>query len=89
MGSDANDNGDMVRLDVTVPKRLLEALDELVEEQEYTNRSEFVREVLRDITEPVLTPGAQEGVSKGYADVAVGRTMSTDEARERLGTETN
>jgi len=51
----------------------------------YTNRSEFVREVLRDTTEPILTPGAQEGVSEGYADVAAGRTMSTDEARERLG----
>jgi PHD/YefM family antitoxin component YafN of YafNO toxin-antitoxin module len=41
--------------------------------------------VLRDTTEPILTPGAQEGVSEGYADVAARRTMSTNEARERLG----
>jgi len=41
--------------------------------------------VLRDTTEPILTLGAQEGVSEGYADVAAGRTMSTDEARKRLG----
>ena len=87
MSTDAGDNGDrdMVKLNVKVPKRLLEEIDELAEELEYTNRSEFIREVLRDTTEPILTPGAQEGVSEGYADVAAGRTMSTDEARERLG----
>ena len=85
MSTDANDDGDMVKLNVKVPKRLLEEVDELAEELEYANRSEFIREVLRDTTESILTPGAQEGVSEGYADVAAGRTMSTDAARERLG----
>jgi PHD/YefM family antitoxin component YafN of YafNO toxin-antitoxin module len=83
--ADGNGDGDMVKLNVKVPKRLLEEIDELAEELAYTNRSEFIRAVLRDTTEPILTPGAQEGVSEGYADVAAGRTMSTDEARERLG----
>jgi len=86
MSTDANDsNGDIVKLNVKVPKRLLEEIDELAEELEYTNRSEFIREVLRDTTEPILTSGAKEGISQGYADVAAGRTMSTDEARKRLG----
>lgn len=85
MSTDADDDGDMVKLNVKVPKALLEEIDELAEELEYTNRSEFVREVLRDTTEPILTPGAKEGVSEGYADVAAERTMSTDEARDRLG----
>ena len=89
MSTDADDNGDMVKLNVKVPKRLLEEIDELAEELEYTNRSEFIREVLRDTTEPILTSGAQEGVAEGYTDVAAGRTMSTDEARERLGIDTN
>lgn len=75
----------MVKLNVKVPKRLLEEIDELADELEYSNRSEFVREVLRDTTEPILTSGAKEGVAAGYADVAAGRTMSTDEARKRLG----
>ena len=83
-GVDDDGDGEMVKLNVKVPKRLLEEIDELAEELEYTNRSEFIREVLRDTTEPILTPGAQEGVSEGYADVAAGRTMSTEEARERL-----
>jgi len=87
MSTDADDNGEMVKLNVKVPKHLLEEVDELAEELDYTNRSEFIREVLRDTTEPILTAGAQESVSEGYADVAAERTMSTDEARERLGIE--
>lgn len=67
------------------PQRLLAELDELAAELNYTNRSEFVREVLRDTTEPILTPGAKEGVSQGYADVEAGRTMSVSEAKARLG----
>ncbi|MFC7114570.1 ribbon-helix-helix domain-containing protein [Natronoarchaeum sp. GCM10025703] len=85
MSTDADDDGDMVKLNVKVPKRLLEELDELAAELNYTNRSEFVREVLRDTTEPILTPGAQEGVSEGYADVAAGRTMTISDAKDRLG----
>ncbi|MFB6129111.1 MAG: ribbon-helix-helix domain-containing protein [Halorhabdus sp.] len=88
MSTDTDDgDGDMVKLNVKVPERLLEEIDELAEELEYTNRSEFVREVLRDTTEPILTSGAQNGVSEGYADVAAGRTMSTDEVRKRLSIE--
>lgn len=83
------DEGEMEKLNVKVPKELLEELDELAEELNYTSRSELVRAVLRDTTEPVLTSGAKEGVSDGYADVAAGRTMSTDEARERLGLDDN
>ena len=88
MSTDAEENnGEMVKLNVKVPRRLLDELDELAEELNYTNRSEFIREVLRDTTEPILTPGAQEGVSEGYADVAAGRTMSISEAKHRLGLE--
>lgn len=86
MSTDTSDGeGEMVKLNVKVPKRLLRELDELSAELNYNNRSEFVREVLRDTTEPILTPGAKEGVAQGYADVAAGRTLSVDEARERLG----
>ena len=52
----------MAKLNVKVPKRLLEELDELTDELQYTNRSEFIREVLRDTTEPILTSGTQKGI---------------------------
>jgi PHD/YefM family antitoxin component YafN of YafNO toxin-antitoxin module len=42
-----------------------------------------------DVVTLDVTPGAQRGVSEGYADLAAGRTMSTDEARNRLGIETS
>jgi metal-responsive CopG/Arc/MetJ family transcriptional regulator len=87
MSTDTGDEGDMEKLNVKVPEQLLEELDELAEELNYTNRSEFIREVLRDTTEPILTPGAKEGVSQGYADIAAGRTMSVSEATDRLGIE--
>lgn len=85
MSTDAGDDGEMVKLNVKVPKRLLAELDELAAELNYTNRSEFIREVLRDTTEPILTPGAQEGVSQGYADVAAGRTASHEAMKEQFG----
>jgi len=78
------DGGEMVKLNVKVPERLLEEIDELAAELNYTNRSEFVREVLRDTTEPILTPGAQEGVSEGYADVAAGRTTSHEKIKQQF-----
>ena len=78
------DGGEMVKLNVKVPERLLAEVDELAAELNYTNRSEFVREVLRDTTEPILTPGAQEGVSQGYADVAAGRTTSHEEIKQQF-----
>ena len=85
MSTGLDDNGNMVKLNVKVPKRLLEEIDELAEELDYPNRSEFVREVLRDTTEPILTPGAQAGISEGYADIAAGRIMTPAQAREQLG----
>lgn len=87
MTPDAPGSGEdeMVELDVEVPADLLAEIDELAEELKYTDRSEFLGKVLRDTTEPLLTPGAREGVAQGYSDVASGRTMSTDEATQRLG----
>lgn len=85
MSAGTDDDGNMVKLNVKVPKRLLAEIDDLAEELNYPNRSEFIREVLRDTTEPILTPGAQGGISEGYADVAAGRTVTPEQARERLG----
>jgi Arc/MetJ-type ribon-helix-helix transcriptional regulator len=87
MSTDANGDSEMVKLNVKVPRGLLDELDELAAELEYTNRSEFVREVLRETTEPMLTPGAQAGIEQGYADIEAGRTQSLADAKARLGLE--
>jgi len=84
METDPTENGEseMVTLDVTVPETLLAEIDKLAEDLGYSNRSEFVRRVLRGTTEPVLTPGAWKGVSRGYADIAAGRTTSHDAVKQ-------
>jgi len=83
MSTETPEEREMVKLNVKVPAPLLEELDELAGELNYTNRSEFVREVLRDTTEPILTPGAKEGIAQGYADIAAGRTKTHQEMKEK------
>src|SRR2546427_2833064 len=39
---------DLVRLSLSLPQPLLERLEGLMREQGYTNRSEFVRDMIRD-----------------------------------------
>ena len=39
---------DLVRLSLSLPQPLLERLEALMQEQGYTNRSEFVRDMIRD-----------------------------------------
>lgn len=84
MSTDANDDGDPMRLNAKVPERLLDGTAELAEELASTNRSEFVREVLRDTTEPIPAPGAQKGLSQGCADVTAGRTTSHEGMKKRF-----
>lgn len=74
-----------MKLNVKVPERLLEELDQLADGLNYTNRSEFIREIVRDTTEPILTPGAQAGIAEGYSDVAAGRTVPLADAKDQLG----
>ncbi|EFW92266.1 CopG domain protein DNA-binding domain protein [Haladaptatus paucihalophilus DX253] len=83
MSTGTNDNDDIVKFNMKVPNRPLDELYELAAELNYTNRSGFIRDVLQDITEPISTSGAQEGVSQGYVDVEARRTMSITEAKDR------
>ena len=84
MSTETPEDSEMVKLNVKVPEPLLAEIDELAGELNYTNRSEFVRKVLRDTTEPILTPGAKEGIAQGYTDVAAGRTKSHEEMKEKF-----
>lgn len=51
----------------------------------YPSRSEFIRDVLRDATNPTLTADALRRLADGIEDVEQGRTVSLEEAKERLG----
>ncbi|MDY6774610.1 MAG: ribbon-helix-helix domain-containing protein [Halobacteria archaeon] len=43
---------DSSKIDVRVPKSLLDEVDEIYEERGYTSRSEFVRDAIRDAVNP-------------------------------------
>ncbi len=82
-GSEADP--EMVKIDVKVTKQRKEAIDKAWKERGYPSRSEFVRDVLRDATEPTLTPAALRKVARGLEDVEEGRTVSLAEAKRQLG----
>lgn len=60
MTTEAGEDGNMMKLSVKVRKHLLEELDGLAEALNYTNRSEFIREVLRDTPANSDTWGPRE-----------------------------
>lgn len=85
--TDGNDSLEMVKLDVKVTKQQKKEIDRMWKEEGYPNRSEFIRDVLRDATNPMLTADALRQLAEGVEDVERGRTVSLKEAKERLGLE--
>lgn len=83
-GDTDRDAPEMVKIDVKVTKQQKEAIDRAWKERGYPSRSEFVRDALRDATDPVLTPEALRELARGMADVEDGRTVGLAEARDRL-----
>lgn len=86
-GTDGNDSPEMVKLDVKVTKQQKEEIDRTWKAEGYPNRSEFIRDVLRDATNPMLTADALRRLAEGVDDVDEGLTVSLEEAKERLGLE--
>lgn len=84
MATDSTDDPEMVKVDVKVTRQQKEEIDRIWRERGYPSRSEFVRDALRDATEPVLTSDALRRLADGLADVEEGRTVSLDQAKETL-----
>lgn len=82
--ADESDDSEMVKVDVKVTKQQKEEIDRTWRERGYPSRSEFVRDVLRDAADPVLTPEALRRLADGMEDLAEGRTVSLDQAKEVL-----
>lgn len=82
--TDGESSPEMVKLDVKVTKQQKEEIDRMWREEGYPNRSEFIRDVLRDATNPMLTADALRRIAEGVEDMEQGRTVSLEEAKERL-----
>lgn len=92
MSTDTNDGGDdngnsTTKIDVRVPNRLLEAIDEEYERRGYTSRSEAIRDALRDWIDPParLSEETLNALEKSQKQRKQGETQSADDVRERLG----
>jgi PHD/YefM family antitoxin component YafN of YafNO toxin-antitoxin module len=85
--SDAGTNGEMEKINVRVPKTLLAEIDDVWEERGYANKSEFVRDALRDAVEPPtqLSEEALAHLAESREQRKDGDTVSQDDVKERFG----
>ncbi|WP_276248608.1 ribbon-helix-helix domain-containing protein [Haladaptatus sp. YSMS36] len=89
MSSDGNSgsNGEMEKINVRVPRALLTQIDEVWEQRGYANKSEFIRDALRDAVTPStqLSEEALEHLAESREHRERGETVSHEDVSERLG----
>ena len=80
-------DGEMEKINVRVPSTLLEEIDEVWAERGYANKSEFIRDALRDAVDPDrrLSDEALEHLAASREQKERGETVGHDEVKERLG----
>lgn len=85
--NDGRHDGEMEKINVRVPPSLLAQIDEVWKERGYANKSEFIRDALRDAVEPSvqLTEETLEHLSESREEREEGETVSEAEVKERLG----
>jgi PHD/YefM family antitoxin component YafN of YafNO toxin-antitoxin module len=85
--SDAGSDGEMEKINVRVPQSLLAEIDESWKQRGYANKSEFIRDALRDaVTPPTqLSDEALEHLAESREQREQGETVSQDEVKDQLG----
>ena len=76
--SDAGGDGEMEKINVRVPQSLLAQIDDVWEERGYANKSEFIRDALRDAVNPStqLSAEALEHLTESREQREQGETVS-------------
>ncbi|MDY6765710.1 MAG: ribbon-helix-helix domain-containing protein [Halobacteria archaeon] len=77
----------MEKIDVRVPKELLEKIDKEYPQRGYTSRSEAIRDALRDWLNPSVKLSEEflKDLKESREQAEKGETVSAAEAREGLG----
>lgn len=85
--SDAGSDGEMEKINVRVPRALLAQIDTVWEERGYANKSEFIRDALRDAVNPPtqLSQEALDHLAESREQRERGETVSQADVKERLG----
>ena len=84
--TDAGDDR-MEKINVRVPKSLLDRIDEEWERRGYASKSEAIRDALRDWVDPsvALSEETLSDLAESREQAEDDETVSAEEARERLG----
>lgn len=81
---DGGDAPELVKIDVEVTQQQKEEIDRIWKAEGYPSRSEYVRDVLREASKPILTEGAIRDVTRGFDDKNEGRTISFETVKSEL-----
>ncbi|MFC7044791.1 ribbon-helix-helix domain-containing protein [Halobacteriaceae archaeon GCM10025711] len=89
MSTDSNSgtDGEMEKINVRVPQALLAQIDEAWQQRGYANKSEFIRDALRDAVAPPtrLSEEVLQHLEESREQRERDETVSQDDVKERLG----
>jgi len=88
MSIDANTGDDrMEKINVRVPKSLLDRIDDEWEQRGYASKSEAIRDALRDWVDPSVTLSEEtlSDLAESREQAERNKTVSAEETRELLG----
>ncbi|MEZ3143635.1 CopG family ribbon-helix-helix protein [Halobaculum sp. MBLA0143] len=85
--SDIGRDREMEKIDIRVPQALLAEIDSVWEERGYANKSEFIRDALRDAVDPPteLSAEALQQLAESREQREDGETVSQADVKDRLG----
>lgn len=85
--SDAGSDGEMEKINVRVPQSLLAQIDNVWEERGYANKSEFIRDALRDAVDPQaqLSEEALQHLAESRQQREQDETVSHEDVKDHLG----
>lgn len=84
--TDSDTEAEMEKINVRVPKPLLTKIDEVWEERGYANKSEFIRDALRDAVNPPtqLSDEAIQHLIESREQREQGETVAHESVKDRL-----
>ena len=79
-------SGEMEKINVRVPSQLLEQIDQVWAERGYSNKSEFIRDALRDAVSPQvqLSEEALRHLAESREQRDADETVSHENLKEQL-----
>ncbi len=74
-------------VNVKMDEKLVEFIDDYVEERGYKNRSEFIRDAVRRRLDPPLNEETLNEFIEGIKQIEEGKKYTQEEVKERFGIE--